>query len=109
MGLKRIAMLSILAAALHAQPGIGQNGVVNAASRIPPSLPGGSIGRGAVFLIDGVRLGSAGHTSVAIVNGGRSVPVTVMESLPRRIRALMPADAPIGKSSLIVTVDQKAS
>ena len=58
---------AILSAQTAAPPGIGQNGVVNAASRIPPTLTGGDLARGARITISGVRLGSAGHTIVTLL------------------------------------------
>jgi uncharacterized protein (TIGR03437 family) len=75
------------------------------ASRIPPTLAGGAIARGALFTIYGVRLGVAGHTTVSIAN----TPVTIVSVDPRRIDAWMPQSAPLGKGALVVTVDGLAS
>ena len=90
---------------LSGQPGIRQNGVVNAASQIPPTLAGGAIARGALFTIYGIRLGASGHTTATVAG----VPVTLVAVSPRRIDALMPPSAPIGKGALVVTVDGLAS
>lgn len=90
---------------LLGQPGIRQNGVMNMASRIPPTLAGGAIARGTLFTIYGVRLGAAGHTTVSIAK----TPVTIVSVDPRRIDAWMPQSAPIGNGALVVTVDGLAS
>ncbi|HYL39523.1 MAG TPA: IPT/TIG domain-containing protein, partial [Bryobacteraceae bacterium] len=102
-------LIFALATCASAQPGIRQNGVVNAASLIPPTLPGGVIARGALFTIHGVRLGSAGHTTVTVSQNGSATPVTALKIDARRIDALMPKSAPAGSSALVVTVDGQAS
>lgn len=86
---------------LFAQPGIRQNGVVNRASQIPSTLPGGSIARGAAFTIHGVRFGSA--ATVAIKQGSVTSPVRVLAVEPEKIEALMPDAAPLGQATLVVT------
>jgi uncharacterized protein (TIGR03437 family) len=91
------------------QPGIGQNGVVNLASQIPTTLPSGPIAQGALFTIYGVRFGPADKTTVALSRNGPALPVKVVAVFPRRINALMPRSAPLGPSSLIVTVAGKPS
>jgi uncharacterized protein (TIGR03437 family) len=105
----RAAMFCALAGGLRAQPGIGQNGVVNAASEIPPTLPGGSIARSARFIIRGVHLGSLGHTLVTVSRNGATTPVKILGINNWRIDALMPPSAPLGSASLVVSVDGKAS
>jgi uncharacterized protein (TIGR03437 family) len=96
-------------AAVFAQPGIGQNGVVNAASQIPPTLAGGAIARSSLFNIFGVRLYSDGRTTVTLSRPGVSIPLKVTDHQPRKLEVLMPASAPIGSSSLVVTVDGRSS
>ena len=93
--------------ALPAQPpAIATGGVVNAASRTPPVLPGGAIARGALFEIAGIRLGvSAQTTSVTISAHGATFRVPVLVVSPRRIEARLPARVPPGDVSLTVTVD----
>src|SRR5580693_6037679 len=91
------------------QPGIGQNGVVNAASQIPPTLPGGAIARGASFNIYGVRLTSAAGTTITLTRPGLTLPVKIKGQQSKKLEALMPPSAPLGQSSLIVTVDGRAS
>ena len=108
MGLTRACYFAVAlcaAGSLSAQPpGIGQNGVVNAASRIPPTLPGGAIARGALFTVYGVRL-AAKSTSVALKRPGVTLPIKILSQQPKRLEALMPMSAPLGSSSLVVTVD----
>ena len=53
-----VACCWLLAAAdTPAPPAIAPNGIVNTASRLPATLRGGAIARGARFTIPGVRLG----------------------------------------------------
>ena len=104
-----IALSVVLAAIAYAQPGIGQNGVANAASQIAPTLPGGAIARGALFDISGVRLVSAEATKVTITGSGRTLLLTLVSAQPRHVEALMPRDAPLGQASLVVTVGTSAS
>jgi uncharacterized protein (TIGR03437 family) len=94
---------------LAAQPGIGQNGVVNAASQIAPRLPGGALARGARFQIHGVRFGTAGNATVVIRKGESVLPVRVLSTTPERIEALVPAAAPIGPASLVVAAGGQPS
>ena len=96
--------------ALSAQPAISQNGVVNAASLIPPSFAGGSIGRGALFTISGVRLGSSsGHTAVTLTKNGAVSQVEVLKVADRRIIAWMPVSAPLGSALLMVSTGGESS
>ena len=86
-------------------PAIGQNGVLNAASRIPATLPGAAIARGARFEIAGVRLAGPGTVRVKIEHNGAWVVVPVRMSEPMKIEAMMPRDAPVGQNTLIVETD----
>ena len=94
---------------LYAQPAISQNGVVNAASLIPPSFAGGSIGRGALFAISGVRLGDSGHAAVTLTKNGAVSQVEALKVSDRRIDAWMPASAPLGSAMLVVTAGGESS
>jgi uncharacterized protein (TIGR03437 family) len=98
-----------LAMAAQAQPGIRQNGVVNSASRIPPTLAGGAIARGALFTIYGVRLGSPGHSQVTVLSGGKVVEARILSSTAEQIDAEMPPRAPLGAATLIVKADGQES
>jgi len=105
--MRRRVILFLAAAALWAQPpAIRTGGVVNAASRTPSVLPGGPIARGALFDIDGIRLGtSARTTSVTVFARGASLRVPLLAVSPRRIEGRLPAGAPLGDALLTVTVD----
>jgi uncharacterized protein (TIGR03437 family) len=95
---------------LRAQPGIGQNGVVNSASQIAPTLAGGAIARGALFTVSGVRLGSsATRTTMTITRETASLSVAIVSLQPRKIEALMPMNAALGPADLVVTVDGRPS
>jgi uncharacterized protein (TIGR03437 family) len=93
----------------QAQPGIRQNGVVNSASRIPPTLAGGAIARGALFTIFGVRLGSLNQTRVTVAAGGKTAEVRLLSAAAEQIDAEMPPSAPLGAVDLTVKVDGLAS
>jgi uncharacterized protein (TIGR03437 family) len=92
---------------LLAQPAIGQNGVVNRASQIPSTLPGGSIARGAAFTIRGVHFRSG--AVVRLKKEGASSPVRLLAIEPEKIEAIMPNAAPLGAASLVVNTDDSAS
>src|SRR6202035_4964787 len=78
---RRIMIAAVFAVMLMWQPGIGQNGVVNAASQIPPTLPGGTSARGALFTIHGVRLTSpsVGRTTVTV----SGMPLKILSQSPK--------------------------
>lgn len=101
------ALLCLPYSGVAAQPGIGQNGVVNRASQIPTTLPGGSIARGAAFTIRGVRFGSA--AAVSMRAGNATLPARVLAVQPEQIEALMPVAAPLGPASLVVTAGGSSS
>ena len=90
-----------------APPAIRQHGVVNAASRMPPSLPGGAIARGSVFSIFGDRLGpAAGTASDVKIHVGSSAAAIAARPVfvsPKRIDAIMPSGAPLGSVPVTVT------
>jgi uncharacterized protein (TIGR03437 family) len=96
---------------LRAQPpAIDQEGVRNAASRIPPSLPGGALAPGARFTIAGLRLAAAGaQTRVRIAQGTRSIEAQVISAGPERIEARVPMEARAGEAQLtVVRADQSS-
>ncbi|HZT29803.1 MAG TPA: hypothetical protein VFA33_07970 [Bryobacteraceae bacterium] len=81
-------------------PAIFQEGVRNAAGRIPPSLPGGAIARGARFTIEGVRFaGLPGQVRIRVAGA----EARVLRVEPRTVEALMPADAPLGEAAFTVS------
>jgi uncharacterized protein (TIGR03437 family) len=106
MNLRFLAVLSLAWLMARAQPpALGQNGVVNQASRIPTTLPGAAIARGARFDIEGVRLARPGTLRVKMERNGSSALAMVRLSNPTKIEAIMPRDAPVGESTLTVETD----
>jgi uncharacterized protein (TIGR03437 family) len=87
-------------------PAIGQNGVVNQASQIAPTLPGGILARGARIEIRGVRMANA---AVALSSGGARIPLTVISASTKLIEAWIPPDAPLGLANVTVTAAGNAS
>jgi uncharacterized protein (TIGR03437 family) len=88
---------------LYAQPpAIGQNGVTNAASLIPPTLPGSALARGARFRIQGVRLAGSERTSVDLTLGEVSRQARILSETPLAIEAIVPLDAPLGSVEIRV-------
>src|SRR5260370_29500489 len=80
-----LATLSICAG-LFAQPLIAPKGIVNAASFMAPSLGGGSIARGSIFTLFGVRMGPDSSPALAFplatTLGGVSVKVIPISGSP---------------------------
>ena len=88
----------------------------NAASLIPPGLPGGAIAPGSMFTIDGVRLAPAalprdgwGHSGlpiseveIGIEGSGTKISAVPLRISEDRIVAVMPAGAPLGEAHLTV-------
>jgi len=87
-------------------PAINQEGVRNAASMMPSSLPGAAIARGARFAVLGLRFGNDTR-AVRLAVSGVAAPIIAVRN--DRIEALMPADAPLGEASLIATNEDGAS
>ena len=101
------AGLAILTSIASAQPpAIGQNGVVNSASQMPPTLPGGVLARGARFIISGVRLD---HGRVTLIQGTPSVEAAVVSVAPERIEAVVPGNAPLGEVRIKVERGRESS
>jgi uncharacterized protein (TIGR03437 family) len=104
-------------------PAIDPGSVVNAASRMPSSLPGGALSRGARFSLSGVRLGPANGVkgsesdplqmlagvAVHIVQGQTDVAAGVLFASAKRIDGLIPNSAPLGAVRLTVTYNGVAS
>ncbi len=97
-------MLCVLsfAGGLHAQPpAIDQERVFNAASHIPPSLPGGGLAPGARITIEGLRFESASRVNLEAQ--GKEFAVRILSAAPERIEALLPASLPSGRAEITVT------
>jgi hypothetical protein len=92
-----------------APPAIAQNGVVNSASRIPSTLPGGAITSGGRFTIFGVHFGLREHTTVTIQYPEGAMNAIILSESAGQIDARIPESVKVGTASLIVTVDGRSS
>lgn len=94
-------------------PAIDPGSVVNAASRMPSSLPGGALARGARFSLTGVRLGperevQGSESDPPVLLDGVSVQIgnvsaRILFASASRIEGLIPRSAPLGHLRLTVT------
>ena len=118
------AILFCFAATLApAQPLIHPGGVTNAASLLPPGLPGGGIAPGSIFLVRGRGLGppepvEAGTSppgpelegvSLRVIRGSaewRALPLRVSSN---EIRAVMPAAVSPGAADIVVSYQGRES
>ncbi|MBL8173919.1 MAG: IPT/TIG domain-containing protein [Bryobacterales bacterium] len=91
--------------AAAAPPAIAVNGISNAASRIPSTLPGGTLARGARILIEGIRFGAAPSAVTVTIRGPqRALNAQVLAVTPTAIEVRLPPDAEPGPAKLSVTV-----
>jgi uncharacterized protein (TIGR03437 family) len=91
-------------------PEIDRNGVVNAASTTPLALADLAIGRGALLTIRGKRFGESPSDISAKFNGPageKSLTIVSVNNLT--ITARVPADAALGRTSLIVIAEGQRS
>jgi uncharacterized protein (TIGR03437 family) len=103
-------VLHPLCLALLIAPAISQNGVVNTASRIPPTLAGGALAPGSLFTIYGVRFGSSeSTTTVTLQHGPTTIAAKVIAVQPKRIDAWLPVGVPLGPALLTVSVNGQPS
>jgi uncharacterized protein (TIGR03437 family) len=91
-------------------PEIARNGVANEASNTPWGLADSAVARGSRLTIRGARFG--GRTSVISAKlsgpaGERTLPITPVD--PSTVIARVPADAPLGPASFVVTVNGLSS
>jgi len=118
-----VAALAIFVGLLPAQalrlPTINPGGIVNAASFLPPTLPGGAIAQGSIFSIFGADLGPKGLEARELPLQGTlgGVQIEILASDGRRFNALplfvstiqvnavMPSEVPIGEHRLRVVRD----
>ena len=105
------AALALWVLAANAQPpAISQNGVMNAATHIPATLPGGEIALGARFLIQGVRLAAnASDVHVLLHHASQLLEIPVIGANSFEIDARMPATAPLGAANLVVETSEGPS
>ena len=106
-------------APLQAQPRIYENGIVNAASYLPPTVPGGAIAQGSIFSIFGENLGPSaleaqGYPLPATLGGvqaliltadGASLQSPLLYVSPTQINAILPSAVPVGRHLLRVQRD----
>ena len=104
-------------------PAIAQNGVVNAASFLAPSQPGGAIAQGSVFSIFGANLGppvlatvtafplprTLGGVSIRVSRGQTSVQAIPLAVVATQANAILPSNAPLGEASITVTFNGQTS
>ncbi len=112
-GLLALAALSILIISLCAQnlsapPWIRQGSVVNAASHLPASVPGGALAPGALVAIDGLRFDPSAVT-VEIESADKVYPATVVRASAEHILARMPEQRQSGPGRLFVVSHGKRS
>ena len=106
----RVLLPLCLAGAAWGQPAIGQNGVANAASRIPGALAGGALARGALVEIRGVRFGAAPaavRVEISTARGRLEVPALAIRG--RHLSFVLPETAAEGAASLRVHVGGESS
>src|ERR1035441_9839077 len=117
------ALLGLAGADIPAPPAIAPDGIVNAASRLPATLRGGAIARGARFTIPGVRLGpdigvrgsesdppaKLADVSVRIAQRDGVADAGLLFVSATRIDAWMPETAPLGDVRLTVTYQGRTS
>jgi uncharacterized protein (TIGR03437 family) len=99
-------------------PVISQGGVVNAASFIPASLPGGEIAQGSFFSIFGTNLGPANpgvtasayplgdslaNVSITVTQGGVSYAAIPQFVAQFQVNGIMPSTVPPGTAQVTVT------
>jgi uncharacterized protein (TIGR03437 family) len=118
-----LSLVRLALAAGPAPPAIDPGSVVNGASRMPASLPGGAIARGGRFSLSGVRLGpqrgvkgnqvdppvTLEGVSVHIAQGQTDIPAGILFAGAERIDGLVPRAAPLGTVRLTVVYLGRAS
>src|ERR1017187_4061497 len=117
------AVLGLASSDTPAPPAIAPGGIVNSASRLPATLRGGAIARGARFTIPGVRLGpeAGAHgsesdpparladVSVRIRQGDVTAEAGLLSVSATRVDAWLPPSAPLGDAQLTVTYQGRTS
>ena len=109
--------LSAGAGSLGAEPVIFFRAILNAASFMPPGVPGGTIARGSIFTIFGRGIGPTTPAQVAafpletdfkgvtieVTQGGVTVNAIPIFVSAGQVNAIMPSDAPLGRVSVRIT------
>jgi hypothetical protein len=91
-------------------PAIAPRGIVNAASQMPASLPGGKLAPVARIIIPGLRLTSPGSpTVIHLKSGDWKASIAPVKATGVRIEADLPADLPAGEIQISVETSQGVS
>ena len=90
-------------------PAIVPSGILNAASKNPPDSPFGALARGSRFEISGVRFAEIANTINVSVAQSPKISVPLVSTSLRRIEAVMPEDAPLGRVSIAVNRGDQTS
>ena len=121
--LRHICALLLLGCPLAwAQPYVNYRGIVNAASYMPPGLPGGEIARGSIFSIFGRNIGpdtlaqvsafplpiTFSGVSIKITQGATTVNALPIVVTAGQVNAIMPSNAPLGKVSVQLSYQGQA-
>jgi len=99
---------SLCAQNLSAPPWIRQGSVVNAASHLPSSVPGGALAPGALVALDGLRFDPSAVT-VEIESGNKFYSATIVSATGEHIVTRMPDHTRSGRGSLFVVSHGKRS
>ncbi len=111
------------AGSIPGTPTVTEAGIVNSASGIPPSLPGGALAQGSFFTIFAAGVGPTppqqveqfplptllGGTQVQIRQGSRTVDCYLVYTSSTQINGIIPSNAPLGDAEMIVTYSGRAS
>lgn len=92
---------TLLGQSLSAPPYVTQDGVVNAASRIPVALPGGALAPGALVEIDGLRF-TPSDLKVEIATAHRTYSAAIVQATPEHILVKLPNFTERGAARLYV-------
>jgi uncharacterized protein (TIGR03437 family) len=113
----RVLLAGVFAFCAFAQlPLISNRAIFNAASYMPPRLPGGAIAQGSIFTIFGTNIGPAtpvqvsqfplgttlGGISITVTQGSKTVNAIPVYVSANQINAIMPSNAPLGAASVRV-------
>ncbi len=91
-------------------PAIAPLGIVNAASQMPASLPGGKLSPGARIIIPGLRLTSPDSPTVVHVKSGSwNTSIAPVKATEARIEVDLPPDLPAGEVQISVETSQGVS
>jgi uncharacterized protein (TIGR03437 family) len=98
------------------QPLINGKGVLNNASFTPPDLPGGAVAAGSMITILGRGLGPSTPAvnppmpvTVQVIQNGQATAATPIYASDSKVRAVLPASAPLGRASIQVTFNGASS